>query len=412
MREVKKIERHEIAEWLRMRETSYPSMELCKESNFQNYEKYFNDAFEMPDRGFYALYEDSAMKGSMIIYDFTGNYYHHEISYKGVGMVAVDFLSKKKKVARDMMSWYLNNAKEQKADMAALHSFRPDFYKNMGFGFGTKVHHYSITPHQIKAFQVQGEYVKIDQSHSNELTEFFNALYLKQHGMMRKHEKEIKNLLKASAIYVTGFRHNGQLCGLAVYTFQFDHINHQKTDLEVNLMALNDSGLKGLLNFFKSQSDQIRNIKIQSQNELLYYMLDDPRHSDLEIIQMPAYHLISNMGLGMLYKSLNHKKLIALHPVMKDHIKIRFEIRDSFSEQECESFTAEWHDKEVTFTDSTDYDVRIAINVAEFSSWIMNAIDLNSLFEMGLADICPAEKAVSVSNMFSWHQKPVCDTRF
>ena len=412
MRTVRKIEKEEVKTWLKIAETSYPSMELSKEKNMQDLENYISEAFELTDRGFYALYDDDQMAGSMILYDYTGHYYGQEIHYKGVGMVAVDFLKKKQKIAKDMIDWYLEDAKTNGFDMAILHSFRPDFYKNMGFGFGTKVHHYSISPAQLKRFEVVGECFRVNQSHENELTEFFTALYWKQHGMIRKGQNEIKRMLNAPGIYITGFKQNGKMTGLTVYQYHFDQMNHQKTDLTSTLMALNSEGLKGLLNFYRSQSDQIRKIKIQSQNEQLYYLLDDPRHTDLEIIQMPAYHLISHMGLGMLYKSLNHQKLLSLHPVKKATVSIMLEIKDSFPANQQSQFVAEWKDGQLTFKDNADYDVRICLNVAEFSSWMMNAVDLNTLFELGLAEVSPAERCQELNEMFYWHQKPVCDTRF
>ncbi len=45
-----------------------------------------------------------------------------------------------------MIAWYLEHYRERGAPFAVLHPFRLDFYRAMGFGYGTPVHRYRFAP--------------------------------------------------------------------------------------------------------------------------------------------------------------------------------------------------------------------------------------------------------------------------
>jgi len=67
----------------------------------------------------------------------------------GIGFVGVHLLHKKEKVAKEILTYFIDHYKNLGASMALLYPFRPDFYKKMGFGFGTSMNQYKVKPSNL-----------------------------------------------------------------------------------------------------------------------------------------------------------------------------------------------------------------------------------------------------------------------
>ena len=87
----------------------------------------------------------------MRLFDFRMTLHETAVSIGGVGGVAVDLAHKKQKVARDMILFFLRHYREKGAALTTLHPFRPDFYRQMGFGHGTKMNQYRVKPASLPA---------------------------------------------------------------------------------------------------------------------------------------------------------------------------------------------------------------------------------------------------------------------
>ncbi len=54
------------------------------------------------------------------------------------------------------MRWYLDDYRERGAAFAILHPFRPDFYRALGFGYGTPTARYRFAPAALRAEGARG----------------------------------------------------------------------------------------------------------------------------------------------------------------------------------------------------------------------------------------------------------------
>ncbi|MCK4523802.1 sterol carrier protein domain-containing protein, partial [candidate division WOR-3 bacterium] len=57
-------------------------------------------------------------------------------------------------------------------------------------------------------------------------------------------------------------------------------------------------------------------------------------------------------------------------------------------------------------------DIKISMDIAEFSSMIVGAIDLKTLYRYGLVEIKNAGKIDEINNIFKTMEKPFCLTDF
>ncbi len=412
MRSIKRIKKELLRDSLRLAGMAYPSIGLNNVQKIEEFETSILKDFDNPLRRWYGLFEDEQLLGSMVLYDFDINYYGNRIEAQGIGFVAVDFLHKKQKVCKDMLEWYLLNAQKEKKVMALLYSFRPDFYAKMGFGFGTTCYNYKFSPQSFPAFQTNLKCEYLNQSHKNELVDFFNEHYLNNHGVIPKTEKDFQAMFTAPNNTLIGFRENDRLLGFLNFYFTTDPNNHEETDMHATLFYLNSTGLKAILNFLNTQADQVRYIHLYNQEENFYYLMKDIRNQDLKLLQQPAFHFVSETGMGIMYKSLNSVQLLLKRPCDLSDSRIKFVLSDDFAQEKNNEFIIEWKNSVAKQVKTKKFDIELNMSIRSFSSWIMNAIDLSTLFEYGLLETPQADKILLLDKAFYYNQKPVCFTRF
>ncbi|WP_231630080.1 GNAT family N-acetyltransferase [Lysinibacillus sp. ZYM-1] len=79
---------------------------------------------------YYGLWEDDKLIGGMRLHDFHMNLFSKMLPIGGVGLVAVDLLHKKEKVAKELIQ----------------HFFDISLAKNTHFGYGPRMYQYLVEP--------------------------------------------------------------------------------------------------------------------------------------------------------------------------------------------------------------------------------------------------------------------------
>lgn len=411
MREIKKLKKDQLKLALKVAANSYPSIGLYNDEKIEEYENIILKDFDNPGREWYSLFDDGQLIGNMVLYNFDINYYDQQIKGKGIGFVATDLLQKKKAVCKDMLSYYLQLAQKEKKEMALLFSFRPDFYHKMGFGFGTRCFNYKFKPTDFPTCKTNYTRQYLNQEHKNELMDFYHHLFLNKHGIIPKTEREISNMFTGKNV-VIGFRENEKLKGILTFYFTTDPNNHEETDMHLWISYAEPDALREISSFLNSQADQVRYIHLYSQDEDFYFLMDDIRHKNLKLLQQPGFHFISEQGMGILYKSLNSSQLIIKRPCSLSKTKIRFILNDDFAQEKNGDFIIEWNEGEAKISKGKKSDLTLEMKVSDFSSWIMNAINLKKLSEYGLLTCSHPDRIPELDRAFYHPDKPVCYTRF
>jgi len=412
MRKIRKLKVNEIKQSLKIAAKSYPMIGLTTDAKIEEFEKEILKDYPKPEREWYGLFEEDQLLGNMVLYDFDLNYYGKIIKTKGIGFVATDFLHKKQKIARDLLNYYLKICNKEDKKLAMLYAFRPDFYKKMGFGYGTKGYNYQTKADRFPILETNTSCNYLDQSNKNEVSEFFNELYLSNHGMIAKREKDIEAFLKPENQTVIGFRDNDNLVSILTFNFKVDKEHNDETDMHCRLYYKNHTGLKAISSFINSQSDQIRDIFIYSQDDSLFYLLKDIRHVDRDILQPPAYHHLYNAGMGIMFRAMDNQYLVLNKPSTLNDFCIKFIIEDDFVENTKDALIIEYKNGIPKICRSRKCDLEIEFKQAEFSSWVMNCISLEKLHQLGLINVNNENLLKVADQGFYYSQHPICYARF
>jgi predicted acetyltransferase len=351
----------------------------------------------------------------MSLHDFTMTLHSTQTLVGGVGLVAVDLAHKKEKVCKELIEFFLQHYRKKGACMTALYPFRPDFYRKMGFGYGTKVSLYKIKPGDLPRGKSRGHIQLLDKSDLRAIVNCYDRYAKRTHGMMKKCAYEFGRYEK-SITRIAGYKSGKRLLGYVAFTFKpLKPGNFILNDLRVEeLIYENRDVLSELLTFLHTQADQINRILIYTEDDDFHFLPHDPRDGSDELL-VPLYHQSSVQGVGIMYRVID---TVGLFEVLKNHsfgdqtCKLKISITDSFCRENQGSCIVHFRDGRPRIKKSARFDVEIRLDVSDFSSLVMGTADFESLFTYGLVEISDDKYVGAVRKLFLTDHKPVCTTQF
>lgn len=361
----------------------------------------------------YGLYRKKELIGGMALYDFTMNVFGTPLLAGGVGLVAVDLLHKREKVCKDMISYFLHHYREKGACLTLLHPFRPDFYKQMGFGFGTKMHEYIFTPRQLPN-RLKDHIHIITVDDKQELWDCYTRYAHKTHGMIEKTEFEIDKLFSNQDQRIIGYKKDNKMLGYLAFTFKRDQSHFVINDIVVKEFVYeNRDAFSELLTFLHTQHDQIRFVIFRTQDDYFHHLFSDPRDISCKIVPV-AYHQSNTSGVGLMYRIIDTPKFFELlsgHSFGNECCSLRISLRDTFL-GENDGSTIVAFENGIPALDSNTCDAEIGMDISDFSSMVLGAVPFSRLYQYGLATISDPAYVDVVNRLFRTDEKPRCSTEF
>ncbi len=368
-----------------------------------------------PDVHLWGAYRDGALVGAMRLFDFSMRIHEAEGLVGGVGMVAVDLLHKKRGVARDLLGAYLAHYRERGATMAILHPFRPDFYRRMGFGYGTKMNQYRLRPADLPHGGARERVRALGVADTDALTACYDRVQARTNGLLRKLKGSVGALLAAPDVRAVGYEEDGVLRGYLAFGFR-DGRTSMIHELHIReLIYETPEALAGLLAFLQSQADQFATIVFNTQDEGFHFLPADPRNGTEGVLFPPAYHETNTQGVGIMYRVLDMPGIFAL---LRDHdfggqsCTLQVTIRDSFFPPNNGVTTIRFTNGAARVTADAAHDIAIALDVADFSSLLIGAVRFHTLLDYGLATLGDRAHARTVERLFAADRPPICTTGF
>jgi predicted acetyltransferase len=377
----------------------------------------------------YGAFRDEELVGGMQLYDYSMTMGTIQVPVGGVGMVAVDLLHKKEHVARDLMAFFLNHYRTRGRPLALLYPFRPDFYKQMGFGYGTKMNEYRVQPAALPQRGSKEHLSFLGPGDGEQLLDYYNRYQSYTHGMLRRSELEIARKLASPLSHILGYRRDGQLRGYLQYRFRSaSEGNFLLNDLEV-IECLYDTAdvLAELMTFLQSQADQIQSIVFWNQEEDFHYLLLDPRNGSDHL--MPhVYHESNTQGIGLMYRVLDTAGLLRCldqsgYTFEDQTCCLYIEVTDTFLPENAGLVVAQFEhgrilavEREVTGTTPgsgrAEKPIGISLDIADFSSLVLGVVGFKTLYAYGLAKLSDPGELDRVHRLFHTQAKPRCVTAF
>ena len=412
---IRRILAREMAVFVDIIANAYPGFKLVTPADKKKMQERLIKLSRDPTINYFGLYRGGMLFGGMATYDFTMNLFSNKTLVGGVGLVAVDLLHKKEKVCKELILYFINLYKRMDACMVALHPFRPDFYRKMGFGYGTKMNEYRIKPADLP--RTSKDHVRsLARGARKAFKECNERYFLMHHGMFRRKKHEIDYFFEQPQAKTVVYEDGRRILGYLSFAFRRrDETNILQNDI-VNreLVYENPRVLSELLTFLHSQADQIIQIVLPTQNEYFHFVPFDPRDGSDHIIPIIA-HQTNTQGIGIMYRVIDVKRLFRIlkkHDFSGQNFRLKVTLRDSFFPQNEGSILVRFKDGFASVYSTGIYDAEIKVDIADFSSLVMGTVEYGELYDYGLSDISNEKYVGTVGRIFRVEQKPICHTMF
>ncbi|MBX0326295.1 GNAT family N-acetyltransferase [Oscillochloris sp. ZM17-4] len=408
--EIRPITDDEIDSFALIAAGAYPGASLTPE---ELAERMRQGLAENPTTRLYGAFRDGQMLGGMRHHDFTMYFHGTPVPVGGVAMVAVDLLHKKEHVARDLIHFYLRHYREQGAPLAALWPFRPDFYRQMGFGYGAKLSHYRLRPDSFPR-GARGHLRHLTPDDLPALLACYGRYARQTHGLFVRQVTAIMAPLLASGGRVLAYVDGGEVRGYMAYGFSRG-ANFITNDIVVReLVYEHPAALAEIMAFLHAQADQIANVVLDIQDDQLHQIVRDPRNGS-GTLYPSVYHETNTQGLGIMYRVIDTPGLFAAlpeHDFGGQSLTLEIELGDSFLPESAGETVVRFRDGRAELAPGAQPDVRLRVAVEHFSSLVMGATGVDALCRYGLAEIDDPNYSGRVRRLFDSPAQPVCLTAF
>ncbi len=414
MRTIREVEENELDEFLRITIEAFPGMKVSGPEEQTRMLARLARVMKEPIVHFFGVYEAARLIGVMRFYDFTMRLHETDALVGGVGGVAVDLRHKKERVAADMIRFFLDYYRDKGAPLTALYPFRPDFYHRMGFGFGVKLNRYSFPPGALTARpKARVEFLSADDKAA--VGDCYERFRLRTNGLLQLPPHVLDSLFTDPAMRLVGVRDGDRVRGYLL--FRFDPAagdNWLANDLTVRTMVYDDAAtLAALLGFLRTQADQAQRVIYETQDDTFHFLLPDPRDGTGNLLA-GLWHETNTQGAGIMYRVIDTPRLFE---VLRDHdfggatATLGLTLTDTFLPENTGRTVIRVEDGQATLTNRPT-DIEIGLNVSEFSSLVVGAVDFARLYGYGLATISDPAAVPLVDRLFRAGQRPWCMTHF
>ncbi len=415
MREIRKLNEEHIDAYIEIAFNAYPSF---KDFSTEGIEKYKKTALEImkndPIVTFYGMFENDKLVAVMRLFDFQMNFFGKIIPVSGLGFLGVHLMHKKQKIARALVEFYEEHYRSRGVNFGLLLPFRPDFYKKMGYGLGTKMNQYRIATDKIPAYTGKSNLRYIKKEDYDKLLQCHARAVERTHGMIMKFGDEIRNLYDDEFDRIIGnYDEKGNINGYIVYKFQ----NGKSGNYTINniyvkeIIYENSEVLRILLGFLRKQEDQVNLVIFNTEDEHFHYLFDNPLNDTMNYIPF-GYLETNTQAVGVMYKIFDIKNAFRQNShrnYNNVNLNVRFVITDEYKNNQETIVSFE---KGRCSVDSDVYDVTVSTRISEFSALFMGCTSVKALHDLGLLEIDDKAYLCELDRAFYCSQKPVCYTDF
>ncbi|QIB70057.1 GNAT family N-acetyltransferase [Aminipila butyrica] len=417
MRRIQAIGPDVMEDYLEIYLNAYPAFKTLDGECYETYrKKTLRDMEEAEDVHFFGLYEEQVLIATMKLIEFKMNLFGQMQKAVGLMSLAVHPLHKKQGVALNMVQFFEEYTEKSGGLIALLLPFSMDFYRRMGYGFGSKLDEYHIPADSLPR---DGELTHLKLLGKEDLPEVLacHQRYAKNnHGMLMKFSEEIRAMEADSPVRRLGWLEEGELKGYLAYRFICDSpMNYTLNHIEVDeLIYENGAILKGLLNFLRMQADEAQSVVLRTGEEDFYHLLRSPQ--DLSNNYIPFGYLQSNVSaIGIMHKILSVEKFIQqteYRAFPSQEVNLRISWEDELNHrQEAVSIAfggdgkkgqAHWRvcsEEEGAF-------VEIRCKKSDLSSLLLGSCRFAAMIRLGVMEISDSTYIDVVDQLFYYRQKP------
>lgn len=410
---IRKLQEDELKDFARLSINAF-SVEGSSEEAENGYLEFLNMVHNsIKEQHIYGVFRDEQLVGGMRMIDYKMNVRNKLVDIGGAAGVATDLLHKREKVAKDLIEYFIRYYRENGAVMTVLYPFRADFYKRMGFGFGTEIREYKIKPSEFPKGSSKAKLVYMDGIDRNLLKACYKRFAEKHNGMTMKVGQDYFRLFYEGNNRIVAYKEGDLVKGYINFTFKNECNTHNMVINE--FIYENKEALKELCTFLHDQADQINRVIIKTQDDNLHYLFKNPSNGQYMQVYDMAETVISEVAVGMMYRVINVKRMFELldDKCFGDcELKVKLSVKDDLIKENNDTLILHFLGGKVTVVPNGEYEVEVSLDIDNFSSMLMGAVNFSRLYSLDLIEIDKEDYIEKISRIFALNAKPMCTSTF
>ena len=419
-REIRLLTPANIEDYLTIYLNAYPAYKDVGQAGREKYRPRILSSMQNDkDVHFYGLFEDGRLIATMKLIDFSLNLFGRMQPACGLMALGVHPLYKKNRAALEMVKFFEKYAAGQGAALAMLLPFRMDFYRQMGYGYGTKLDEYRLPTLSLPKAEKE-EIAKLRFLGTADVPAMLachSAFAAKNHGMAAKFSDEIRSLAEDDQSRQVAYFEDGRMLGYVSYTTVCESaVNYTQNRMEVSeLVYLNGRVLRCLLGYLRNQSDLAQTVVLRSGEADFYHLL--PSAQDISENYIDFGFLQTNVAaVGTMYKIVDPQKFVratAYRRFPAASLTVRFIYENELEHTNgslCVRFSPEglW---KLAAEDAT-CDVTVTSTLATLSSLLMGSLSFSALVRLGGLSLSEPKYEETLDELFYCRQKPWTNTDY
>ncbi len=418
MSKIKQIPFTDMDKFIDVLADAYPGMAVITPEDKKRVRERLQKRRKDTRMSWWGMYNGRELMGGLIFYDYTMNFFGNKVLAGGGGTLCVSLLNKKEHVARDLMRFYFRHYRKREAPFAVLWPFRPDFYKQMGCGLGSTNHIYKVKPADLPVGKSKKHVHYLGNSDMKAVNDCYNRYVSRHTGMIEETlvNRRIRFDLAKNVKYV-GYKKDGRIEGYMIFSFKRGNPDNF-VDNFINIHEMiyeTPQALSELMTFLHTQADQINRVIFRTADPDFYHYMKDPRNDSGNLAE-PVYHESHVSGVGIMYRVLNTRQIFRIlenHDFGGQSLRLKLKTRDSFLKENDSTLVIHFDQGRPEIkTKNARSDVTLELDIADFSSLILGAVNLKSLYNYGAAKISNVSYLESLYRLFATDEKPICMTSF
>ncbi|MBX2997552.1 MAG: GNAT family N-acetyltransferase [Caldilineaceae bacterium] len=410
MTEIRQLTEADLPLYAQIGADAYPGVQLSAEQILERYQR----NFAQDHIHFWGLFRDGKLLGAYQHYDFVMTLLDRPVTVGGIGGVAVALLHKKQRVAYQLLQHFVRDCRRKDQPLAWLYPFRPDFYRRMGFGYGTKLNQYRLEPTAFARRSGVDHLRFATEEDRAALTDSYNRYAAVTNGMIRRREKDFDQFFNKPEIRCVVYWEEDQIRGYLTYQFTPIPGNYLSSDLHVReVIYENPAALNEILSFIHLQFDQTSRVVLSTQDEFFALLLENPLNGSNRLTG--GYHESNTQAVGLMPRVVDTARIFAAladHNFGAQSVRLRLDLLDDFLPENAGTTILHVADGRARLVSDGAWDVMLRLHVRDFSPLLVGAVNLRWLAQTGLAELDDWGYLDAVHQLFLWHQKPICFTGF
>ena len=422
---VRELKSGEYGEFVDIVSLAYPGMKLSAKKDKENLEKRLKLSVKESEGDVSAvgIFEGEELLGGALYYKFKMNNRKEIVPMAGIGLVAVSLLKKKEHVAKDLLQHFLEYFKGKNYEIASLYAFSPEFYKKMGFCFGTRFFCFKGKPSSFTNYKVKSHLRYAVLKDADKLHKCYDLFARKNHGMFLRKKKNFEKSLKEGAVKYLVYEDGGRIKGYMAFGLKNTwKENFLREQMDVHIMIADEADvIREFSTFLHTQKDQIDRIEVDAYDPDFIHLLSDPRDGSENLRPLVA-HQVATDNTAMMYRILDAKKFI--ERIVKSRGKsdcppFKLKITDNFISDNSREINV-FPDKAI-ISDKGNANIIIKVDIMNLSAFLTGVMKLQKLHSYGLIEVSIADhKKNSVDSLFlkkidnylGHNEYPICLTPF